>query len=76
MRIRDEDPNEKTMADKMLLATRTSYRQFSDYVAFRDSDPIWMVGYKILMRIIGIFFVILISPFVILGFIIAILAVL
>ena len=64
------------MADKMLVATRTSYRKFADYVAFRDEDPIWMLSYKILMRIVGIIFTILISPFVIIGFIVAILAVL
>ena len=70
MRIHEDEPNEETVTDKMLIATRTGYRQFSDYVSFRDDDPIWMLLYKILMRIVGIFFVILISPFAIIGFII------
>ncbi|MBR9921538.1 MAG: hypothetical protein GYB31_11930 [Bacteroidetes bacterium] len=76
MRIREDEDQGETMADKMLEATKSSYRQFSDYVAFRDDDPIWMMTYKIFIRLIGILFFILISPFVIIGFIIAIMAVL
>ena len=76
MRIREEEPSGENMVDQMLGATRTSYRRFSDYVAFRKDDPIWMLLYKLFFRLIGFGFFLLISPFVLLGFLIAILAVL
>ena len=66
---RQDDP---TTVDKMMDLTQGSYRSFMDYVAFRDDDPIWMMTYKLFIRFVGIVFFILISPFVLIGFFVAI----
>jgi hypothetical protein len=76
MRIREEEPSEENLVNQMLGATRSGYRRFSDYVAFRPDDPLWMVLYKIFFRLVGFGFFLLISPFILLGLIIALLAVL
>lgn len=69
-----ENPKEKTT--QLSEITQKKYRAFNDYVAFREGDPLWMLGYKLVLRFMGIIFMILISPFVILGLVIAFLAVL
>lgn len=69
-----EDPKEKTA--QITDFTRKKYRSFQDYVAFRDDDPIWMLGYKLVLRFLGILLMIILSPFLIIGLTIAILAVL
>ncbi len=62
--------------DQCVGYSQKSYRQFSDYVAFREGDPLWMLGYKVLLQMIGFAFMLLLSPFLIVGLIIAIAAVL
>ncbi|MEL6971089.1 MAG: hypothetical protein AAFZ63_02405 [Bacteroidota bacterium] len=69
----DAGPN---ALDQFVGYSRKSYRQFSDYVAFREGDPLWMLAYKILLQLIGFAFMLLLSPFLIIGLIIAIAAVL
>jgi hypothetical protein len=68
-----EDPN---AVDKFVGYTQTSYRSFQDYVTFRDDDPLWMLTYKIGLQFLGFLLMLLLSPFLIIGLIIAILAVL
>ena len=73
----DRKPNEEPDAmNKMLDATRSSYRSFSDYVAFRDDDPAWMLLYKLILRFLGVVFMIALSPFLLIGLTIAFAAVL
>lgn len=73
----DREPNEEPAAvNKMLAATQSSYRSFSDYVAFREDDPAWMIVYKLLLRLLGVVFMIALSPFVLIGLIVAFAAVL
>lgn len=77
MRVYPEDlaKKEQTALNSMLQSTRSSYRTFSDYVAFRDDDPVWMLFYKLVLRFLGIVFAIFISPFALIGLIIAFAAV-
>jgi hypothetical protein len=72
MRIRStrhttEDQNENSVVNY----TKTTYRQYADYVAFRDDDPVWMLVYKIMLRLLGLVFALFISPFALLGLIAA-----
>ncbi|MEL6659024.1 MAG: hypothetical protein AAFP77_06955 [Bacteroidota bacterium] len=78
MKIRStkQKGTEPNALDQFVGYSRKSYRQFSDYVAFREGDPIWMLAYKILLQFIGFVFMLLLSPFLIIGLIIAIAAVL
>lgn len=69
-----ESPQEKTT--QITDFTRKKYRSFQDYVAFNDDDPLWMMAYKLALRFFGIFLMIILSPFLIIGLTIAILAVL
>ena len=69
-----ENPQEKT--SQITDFTRKKYRSFQDYVAFRDDDPLWMLGYKLVLRFMGILLMIILSPFLVIGLTIAILAVL
>lgn len=68
--LKDTDASEKVMD-----WTGKKYRSFKDYVAFRDDDPTWMLGYKLVLRFLGVLFMILLSPFLILGLAIAFMAV-
>ncbi len=67
-----EDPN---AVDQVLDFTQGSYRKFNDYVEFRPNDPIWMLGYKLVLRFIGVLIMIALSPFLIIGLTIAFAAV-
>ncbi|MCB0635112.1 MAG: hypothetical protein KDC54_00760 [Lewinella sp.] len=75
MSIHPEEPQEQNAAGKMLDATRNSYRGFQDLVRFRDDDPLWVLGYKLVLRFFGILFMIILSPFLVIGLTIAFLAV-
>lgn len=66
----DTDPSAK-----MMDWTGQKYRSFMDYIAFRDDDPTWMLGYKLVLRVLGILFMIILSPFLLLGLAIAFMAV-
>jgi len=73
---KEEAPHhEPDAAHKMMEWTGKSYRSFQDYVAFREGDPTWMLGYKLFLRFVGIVFMIILSPFLIIGLTIAFAAV-
>ena len=78
MRIRSskDEKSEPNALDSFVGYTSKSYRQFSDYVSFREDDPLWMLSYKILLQFIGFVIMLLLSPFLIIGLLIAIAAVL
>lgn len=78
MRIenRRETPQPIESSNKILEASQKSFRSFQDYVEFRDDDPLWMLGYKLFLRFVGIGVMILLSPFLVIGLLIAIAAVL
>ncbi|MCB0632660.1 MAG: hypothetical protein R2824_09180 [Saprospiraceae bacterium] len=71
----NSEPGSTDGSSKMMDWTGKEYRRFMDYVAFRDDDPTWMLGYKLILRFLGILFMIILSPFLILGLIIAFIAV-
>lgn len=73
MRVRSSKKSDKNTSDEdgVLSYTQTTYRKFSDYVAFRDDDPIWMLVYKLILRLIGVVFALILSPFVVIGLILA-----
>lgn len=68
-----DDPN---AVDKLVGYTSKSYRSFRDYVQFREDDPLWMLAYKLFFQFVGLIIMILLSPFLLLALIIAILVVL
>ena len=65
----------KDLNDKLGDFTKKQYRSFIDYVEFRDEDPVWMLGYKLLLRFLGIGLMILLSPILLIGLFIAFIAV-
>lgn len=78
MKIRSskDDPQAPNSVDQFLGYTQKSYRTFQDYVQFREGDPLWMLSYKLLLQFLGFILMLLLSPFLIIGLIIAIAAVL
>lgn len=71
----NSEPEAGDASAKMMDWTGSKYRSFKDYVAFRDDDPTWMLAYKLVLRFLGILFMIILSPFLILGLLIAFMAV-
>jgi hypothetical protein len=78
MKIRKEDlrGTPPQGGSELLNATGNAYRSFNDWVAFGENDPIWLITMKLLGRIFGILIMIILSPFVIIGLVIAFAAVL
>lgn len=71
----NSDEKAPDAAGQMMDWTGSKYRKFMDYVAFRDDDPTWMLGYKLFIRLIGVLIMIALSPFLILGLTLAFIAV-
>ncbi len=78
MKVRLDEPAEKKQepAHQMMDWTSRLYRSFESYVKLNDDDPIWMMACKLGFRFAGILFMLLLSPFILVGFGIAIAAVL
>lgn len=75
MRIRSskgEESKDPNAVDKLMSTTQQTYRQFMDYVAFREDDPLWMLAYKLFFRLVGLVIMILLSPFLLISFLIAV----
>ena len=80
MKIRPDDlknnSSEKNAApDQMLDWASRLYYRFDKLVSFYEDDSIWLMGFKVIMRILGIIILLLLSPFFILGLILAFAAV-
>lgn len=77
MKIRPEEKSQKdaNMAGQMLDWTGQKYRNFNDYVAFREYDSLPVMAFKIILRFFGILIMLLLSPFLIIGLLIAFAAV-
>ena len=73
MKIRLEDLNNDKdhAAKKMIDGIGKQYRSFNDYVAFRDNDNMGMLIFKLSMRFVGFIFMLILSPFLIVGLLIA-----
>jgi len=51
------------------------YKKFMRFVSINEDDHIALVGFKILMRAVGVLILLILSPFIITGFIIVVLLV-
>lgn len=78
MKIRKEElrADEAFSRQDMTEWTANRYRSFNDWVAFRQGDPVWLLAGKLLMRFVGIAIMIILSPFLIIGLLVAFAAVL
>jgi len=71
----ENKPDEKTSAsDKMMDKAADSLNWWNKAATINEDDSIWVGFTKIVIRIVGILFLIAISPFVILGLIVGITA--
>lgn len=80
MKIRPEDleksqPKKNAAPDQMLDWAGRLYRRFDKMVSFYEDDSIMLMGFKVLMRMVGLIIMLMLSPFFILGLIIAFMAV-
>lgn len=76
MKYKNENkPDQKPSAtDKMMDKAANSLNWWNKAATINDDDSIWVGFTKVVIRIIGILFLIAISPFVILGLIVGITA--
>jgi hypothetical protein len=77
MKVRDNESNEheETIHGKMIDGATQSYRSFKDYVSIRKDDSLGMTIFKAGLHFLGIIFMLLLSPFFIIGLTIAFAAV-
>lgn len=76
MKIRpDEKSNEKNQTDKLLDWTGKNYQSFRSYVQVNRDDSTLQVVFKGILSIFGLLIMLLLSPFLVLGLIIAFAAV-
>ncbi|MFK8008648.1 MAG: hypothetical protein AB8H03_19980 [Saprospiraceae bacterium] len=72
---KENKPNKKPSAsDKMMDKAANSFNWWNRVATINEEDSIWIGFTKIIIRVIGILFLIAISPFVILGLIVGITA--
>ena len=78
MKIRKSDlePAKNAPNKEFLDWTKERYKAFDEAIAIEKEDSLWVMGVKLFFRFLGIIFVILLSPFILLGVIVASLAVL
>ena len=77
MKIRmNEDQSEQSyLHDKMLDGASQTYRSFRDYVTIQQDDSTGVMLFKLSLNLLGLVFMILLSPFFIIGLTIAFAAV-
>jgi hypothetical protein len=74
MKFRLEDDQEhNSAAQKLIDGVGGKYKSFSEIIAFQDSDSIFIFLVKLLVKGIGILFMLAISPIVLVVLIVAIL---
>ena len=72
----NEQPNDKQPQGDALQTARQTYNLFDNFVTIREDDSILAMACKLLLRLFGIFFMILLSLFLLIGLAIAFAAVL
>jgi hypothetical protein len=71
----DSPPQKETPHEKIVRETREQYEAFNRFVSVQKGDG-WLIATgKILLRIVGIAFMIALSPFVLIGLFLAFVAV-
>jgi hypothetical protein len=69
----DDDQVQDSAAQKVLDGVGDKYKSFSEYIAFQESDSVLVFLLKLLIKGIGILFMLAISPIVLVVLIIAVL---
>jgi len=72
LRKKVENP---TLVDHLFDGLLWIYDRFMNFVRLNDDDPILLAVFKIITRAIGIIIAVILSPFIIFGFIITIMVV-
>ncbi|NUQ26156.1 MAG: hypothetical protein HUU34_19575 [Saprospiraceae bacterium] len=77
MKIRKEElhADEQQARHEMAEWTAQRYRTFNDWVAFREGDPMWLLVAKLTGRFFGIAIMVILSPFIAIGLLLAFIAV-
>lgn len=71
----DKEPEKQADAkDKVLEKTSELYQRWNRLSSINADDPLWLGAIKIGIRILGILFLLAISPFVLLGLFLGIVA--
>lgn len=70
-------PEEKSPSKGEELAEKAqaAYRWWDNLATFHAEDPLWLGGIKILIRVVGILVLLAMSPLIILGLLLALMAV-
>ena len=78
MKIRKSDlePQAKNNNPEILNWTKERYKAFDKAVALEKEDSLFVMGFKLFLRFLGILIMLLLSPFIILGLVVAFMAVL
>ncbi|MCO6476603.1 MAG: hypothetical protein J5I94_08270 [Phaeodactylibacter sp.] len=71
-----EQPNDNQPQGDALQTARQTYKAFDNFVTIREEDSTLAMAGKLLLRLLGIFIMILLSPFLIIGLLVAFAAVL
>jgi hypothetical protein len=69
----DANPNK---GDLVAEKAKSAYRWWDDLATLREEDPLWLGAAKIMARVIGIIVLLALSPFILLGLLMAFLIVL
>lgn len=72
----EQQPGGEPSKVSALEEASQAYNAFNRFVAFRDDDSTLVMAGKLLLRFLGIFIMILLSPFLLIGLAIAFAAVL
>ena len=77
MRVRPDETNheKESLHGKMLGSAAHSYRSFKDYVSIQKDDTIGVMLFKVTLHALGLLFMLILSPFFIIGLTIAFAAV-
>lgn len=71
---KQEEEEKSSTTDKMMDKAADTFNWWNSIATINEDDSIWVGFSKILIRIVGILFLIAISPFVILGLIVGVTA--
>ncbi|MCB0556169.1 MAG: hypothetical protein KDD02_21665 [Phaeodactylibacter sp.] len=69
--VNSQQGEEKTPKSGALDEARQTYQAVDNFLTIRDTDSTLLMAGKILLRLLGIFIMILLSPFLLIGLTIA-----
>ena len=70
-----QKPKKRTIVDILFDGLEWCYNKFIRFVSLNDDDPVIMVIFKVITRAIGILIMLALSPFIIIGILITLMAV-